>query len=160
MSHWHNDTFTNPQISNTTETRKMFRWEWHTSKQLLKGFATLRYHEHVTCVFKLSACRHFVNTICQDKPLSKNWTICSRTISHKQCHQKCLPNMKMKFPKGLHQRHDIIVHLRPCDHKKSRQKQGSSCTCCEPHMCFPKSAYQRDFQMNVSRNFNVKFRKK
>ena len=96
-----------------------------------RNFSTLRYHEHVTCVFQSSVCKHSVNTFCLDKQLSKIvWTIWSRIIAHKPCHQECIPNMK-KYPKGWCQQHDKNSPFwRTCDHKNAWQKKGS-CTWCE-----------------------------
>ena len=46
---WQNDTITNPQMPNATKIQKCSD---ENDKHLLKGFATLRKHEHVTCVCK------------------------------------------------------------------------------------------------------------
>ena len=155
MYYWQTDTFTNRQMPNATETRKMFRWKWNTCKHLLKGFATLRYHEHVTCVSKFSACKHSVDTFAKINHFDNVWTICSSAISHKPCHQKGLPDIKMKFPKDcIKTRQDSS--LRTCDHKNSRQKQ-SSCTWFEHVPTCDSQKSLPHVSVNVSNELSCKF---
>ena len=110
----------NAKSHRNTKNVHMKTKHWQT---FVKGFATLRNHEHVTCVFKFRLANilstHFAKINHNRKHFEQD---VQEQFLTKYAIKKCLPNIKMTFPKGLHQKHDKIIPLRTCDHKNSSAK--------------------------------------